>query len=555
MSKVVVIDWDLNVCRGAAGTYRGSSSTIESVVEAPIPHDESSAKNVPETLAKAYSNHGLKKRDAIFLVGRSGTELRMLSVPAVPINELPDIVRFQAMRQFSAMTDDWLLDFVPLPPTPNGQLRVLAVGISPQLVEQIKATAALAGLNVIRITSRPFAFAGLLRTQKITEQTHLVIELLPNEFSIILVTNGQVELVRTVVTNSDLPKDDRDQQVIAEVKRTIGSMASQNLNREIDALTIIGDQVEFSKLSAKLSESIGKSVQILDPLDIAKQHLHLRISESPNSASLGAVIGAFGLPEGSALENIDFINPTSPPKPPSQKQKYILWGGIAAAVAIVVLGGGWFVYSQKSSELARLQKQIKEMQKNEKMNQEIIEEVKILESWQKEQVNWFEELAEISKAYPLPDDAVVENVIMDLLESEKKATIQISGKAKPDAVTLIKTKLSDSERGRTVNGQKLIFTEDKQWVKYNEKVLIDLTSDQSKPEPETGDTAKSDGTKSDASESQPGKSDAGAQETGETAGKNSDSPKGEPKGDSAKPESTPAEGEQPSPQSTTTAKR
>ena len=47
-------------------------------------------------------------------------------MPPAPDNELPDLIRFQAMREFGAMQSDWPLDFIPLDSDPEQPRSVLA---------------------------------------------------------------------------------------------------------------------------------------------------------------------------------------------------------------------------------------------------------------------------------------------------------------------------------------------------------------------------------------------------------------------------------------------
>ena len=83
--------------------------------------------------AKALAEHGLSRIEALVAVGRASIELRFLSTPPAPEEELPDLVRFQAVRQFTTLGDDWPLDFVPLSPNADGGINVLAAAISPDL--------------------------------------------------------------------------------------------------------------------------------------------------------------------------------------------------------------------------------------------------------------------------------------------------------------------------------------------------------------------------------------------------------------------------------------
>src|SRR5690606_18478386 len=79
-----------------------------------------------------------------------------------PIEELPELVRFQAEREFNALGEDWPLDFIPLPGAADEPQTVLAAAISPELVGEIEVTCEAAGLSPERLVLRPCSAAALL---------------------------------------------------------------------------------------------------------------------------------------------------------------------------------------------------------------------------------------------------------------------------------------------------------------------------------------------------------------------------------------------------------
>ena len=80
---------------------------------------------------------GLGRPDAVVAVGRSSIELRQLQLPPAAEDDLPDLVRFQAMREFNEFDERWLLDFLSIdssgdsPREGNLPRTVLATAIGP----------------------------------------------------------------------------------------------------------------------------------------------------------------------------------------------------------------------------------------------------------------------------------------------------------------------------------------------------------------------------------------------------------------------------------------
>ena len=116
----------------------------------------------------------------------------------MPEDELPDVVRFQAVRQFTTLGDNWPLDFVPLGPNADGGMNVLAAAISPELLEQIRKDCSVAGITVSRLVLRPFAAAALLKDQLGDGQCRMIVDLLRDEADLTVLIGSQVIFPRTV---------------------------------------------------------------------------------------------------------------------------------------------------------------------------------------------------------------------------------------------------------------------------------------------------------------------------------------------------------------------
>src|SRR5947207_2651893 len=159
MSRLIALEWDAKEARVAIGRARGGGGVaIDQAFAVTLPQreDGSTAEpNVGAALAKALADHGVARSEAIVAVGRANIELRFLSTPPVPEEELPDVVRFQAVRQFTTLGDDWPLDFVPLGPNADGGMNVLAAAIAPDLLEQIRKDCAAASVTVTPLVLRP----------------------------------------------------------------------------------------------------------------------------------------------------------------------------------------------------------------------------------------------------------------------------------------------------------------------------------------------------------------------------------------------------------------
>ena len=63
-------------------------------------------------------------------VGRDNVQVQLLTLPPAPADELPDMVRFQAERDFTALGNEAALDFVPVSGDAQTPNQVLAVALN-----------------------------------------------------------------------------------------------------------------------------------------------------------------------------------------------------------------------------------------------------------------------------------------------------------------------------------------------------------------------------------------------------------------------------------------
>ena len=148
MSRLVAIEWDAKEARVVIGRKRASGVAVDQALAIPLPPREEGSTAEPDVggvLARALAEQGVARSEALVAVGRASIELRFLSTPPVPEEELPEVVRFQAVRQFTTLGEDWPLDFVPLAPNADGGMNVLAAAIAPDLLEQIRKDCSVAG--------------------------------------------------------------------------------------------------------------------------------------------------------------------------------------------------------------------------------------------------------------------------------------------------------------------------------------------------------------------------------------------------------------------------
>ncbi|MCH7729343.1 MAG: hypothetical protein IH991_23130 [Planctomycetes bacterium] len=137
MSKLLALEWDGREARVAVGHNTGDGLVVDqafSVDLGPSNAGETfSDATITERIASALAERRVGRCQTLVAVGRASIELRDFTVPSAPDDEMPAIVRFQALREFTALDDDWALDYIPLGTQAEG-VNVLAAAISPDLI-------------------------------------------------------------------------------------------------------------------------------------------------------------------------------------------------------------------------------------------------------------------------------------------------------------------------------------------------------------------------------------------------------------------------------------
>src|SRR5262249_9496682 len=100
MPNLVGLEWDSREVRMMIAAGRGRQTVIEQAFSVPLDREGSTvgiAEQIGRLVATELDSRGLGRPDAIVAVGRSSIELRQLQLPPCTDDDLPDLVRFQAM--------------------------------------------------------------------------------------------------------------------------------------------------------------------------------------------------------------------------------------------------------------------------------------------------------------------------------------------------------------------------------------------------------------------------------------------------------------------------
>ena len=246
MARLVALEWDEREARVAVASSRRGEVVVEQAFNVAL-HPERPSQTPADIGAKigsALNARGVSGRvECLVTIGRSSIELRNMSLPPAPADELPDLVRFQAMKEFNALGDDWPLDFLPISGSASEPHNVLAAAVAPDLIEQITATCAAAGLTPGRIVLRPCAAASLLNRAKPARagEVRLLVDVLAEEADLSILVDDRIIFLRTARLHGEASSPEQVRGLIAEIRRTM--VASQNRlgGARVESIFLCGD--------------------------------------------------------------------------------------------------------------------------------------------------------------------------------------------------------------------------------------------------------------------------------------------------------------------------
>jgi len=468
MAQLLAIEWDEREIRVAAGGRRGGQVHIEqafSVSLAPRDASDSIVKvNVGERLASALSARGISSEEALVAVGRASIELRLLTMPPAPAEELADMVRFQATQQFAGLGDDWLLDYLPVEAQDEAkELQVLAAAISPDLVTQIHKTCETAGIRAQRMIMRPCAAASLVRRSPSEFGVRLLVERVSEEADLTILDGANVVFMRTARLPGEIDSQEQSDALLREIRRTIAAVQNQLGGRKVEQIVMFGDAQKLASLTERIISAVSLPVVAHHPfqgLDLSKE---LRSTPPEYPGGYAPLLGMLVDEVSDERHAIDFLDPRRPPPPPDHRRSLTIAGACAAALVLLLLGGVlWSNYSL-DREIADRKAELAGLVKFSTEKQPIRDATLAIDEWLADDINWLDEIYWLSEQMPDGEQARVNSLTMAVKHGT--ASIAMSGFTTDDqTIDMMESSLRDEQhnvkvRNRTSANEKPNYTE------------------------------------------------------------------------------------------------
>jgi Tfp pilus assembly PilM family ATPase len=458
---------------------------------------DKSEVDIGSRLVAALGARGIGRVETLVAIGRTNIELRQLSLPPAPDEELPDLVRFQAMREFNELADDWLLDFVPLTDSANEPRNVLAAAVDPGLVAQIQQTCEKAGLKAKRLVLRACAAASLLSHTQAARQSELrlLVDLLSDEADLTVINDGRVIFMRTTRLSAD---GSQSQALFGEIRRTMAAVQNQLGGRKVDSVVLCGGGSEQSELAARIQAELDVTTELFDPFGGLQLGRELQDSLPDHAGRFTPLLGLLVTELSRRSHAVDFLHPRKRPEPPKKWRKYVL----PSVAAVVLLFGYVFIRQWQYNELYRkvkalntesstLDKQLEQALKRQQLSQNI-------EKWAIGDINWLDCFYEFNHKLPTAQDVMLSD--LTLRSTEEGGAADVAGYVKSvDVLKNLESKYSSQDTSHPpyswfFSGTKIIPSEfaDSPGVKKAAAPPSSTTSENKTKEPPKKEEAKTE---------------------------------------------------------------
>jgi Tfp pilus assembly PilM family ATPase len=418
MPRHLAIEWDQQHVRFAVVTSGRGQPKIVHAVTVPLPpmseeRDTHSSEAMGNKLGAALAAHGVSTKRAVVCVGRAAIEIQRLMLPPCPDEELPDLVRNQAVRELSSVGDDSLVDFVVIGDDANQPRAVMAAAMTAAELQFIREVCAHAGLTPRRLVLRPYATASrFLTARQSTQGSCMLVDVSGNEAELVVLDNQHVVFTRAVLLPVDSLQNALLDPLLPEISRTIMAVQNQSDIEPVEHIFVSGDTEHHQSLTDQIGAELDVTAAVFDPFADLNVAPSTDVERAGQPRRFIALLGVL-LDEALGIAPaIDFAHPRKRPAPPNRRRQVTALVAAVAVVAAVLL---IFAYEdvaelrdtyESAVEEAKLSKQTAEMANT------MVESVKEIEAWSNSDVNWLDEFRELSQRFPNRRDAVLLRLTM-----------------------------------------------------------------------------------------------------------------------------------------------
>ena len=410
---ILAVQWDRENLDFLLAEQQSGSVKVLTVGSAPLVNQDGDALPPGEVLRQELERLGVRKPQVLVGLNRAQVDVVPLELPPASDAELPELVLNQVLRDAGDIADEGVVDFVPLDSASDQARRVFAFIVDRGTLDQVKQVCEHAKAKPVAVVYRPLACVTLLqRMVPQSQRTMILATLQGHEADLSIVRHGRLVYTRTARLGDTESVEAAAEKMTIEVQRSLAA-ASLTPGAEDQHMYVFGSLEGSERLVELLADKLSIPVSLLDPLRNDQV-----VGAVPGNANritplLGMVHEHFA--DGHAL---DFLHPKQPPPPPNHWRRI---GGYAAIAALLLICFGYYQWNARAKadeDLDKLRSSLKTLTKKLEKVQQKQRVVLAIQNWQRDGVNWLDELYDITSRFPKGSEALVRklNVAPDVEE-------------------------------------------------------------------------------------------------------------------------------------------
>jgi hypothetical protein len=386
--------------------------------------------------------NGFSAKRAVIGIPAKWLILRKIDIPPSTEEELYQILKIQAEREFSLNLDDLMLDYIGKPDSIKPGTIFLVAALRKRIYQIIKSVES-AGPGVSSVTVSSLALASVSLNKGVSQRA---LYLRP-QYSELLSTDGKNVFVQKFFQTAfpDICKEKTDIERFAEeVRRSISlqqdTIKSAGLAKLITWNSAGLDETEFQTFQRAFSPDIE-----IIPGDISLNGYDSKSLSKPTQQvfQASAALGFTTLSPG--ILPMDLIHSKMTVKKKSNRNKYFVWS--AAIMAALILSGliMFFDWKKDNKAVEELSARLDDMNEEIIISEDIVSKVTAAKGWYSKRISVLDCLRELTMAFPEKGSIWV----TDLVYNGNMQGI-VSGRSEDEKIILAvldKLKASDSFSG------------------------------------------------------------------------------------------------------------
>ncbi len=404
MPECLIVCWDRQHVSAVQADTHGGTARLTGGWTGVFPENIVPAQNpraAGEWLRGQWQAAGLTAKSVWLMMPREDVILRHLELPAIPDDELPDVVRFQTAGRSSVGLDQVHLDFLPLSPITSRPGRdVLAVTLPKTVTVTLTAVLSAAERELAGVSLSSSALAAwitaITRKRGIGDGTTMAVAFGPGRVEMAVVEDDHLNYAHAARL-FDETHGDPQAITLSEISRTL--VAAQRLRPEmkVDRVWLIGSNDAFAQA---LAERTNCPVECVDPSERLADWV-VPAALKPLAADRALLFGQATLIGTKAPCAVDFIHPRQPP--PKRDPRKLQYAVISACALMVVFIGAavWVTWlAALDREIERLTQEQGRLNDMIRLGKPSLEQAAIVGAWNDRNIDQLAQIAELEKLMP-----------------------------------------------------------------------------------------------------------------------------------------------------------